>query len=52
VYRNWFQDFNKKTIVQELTANGFAVKNVWSDLTGQPYEATTPWIGVVAQKKK
>lgn len=50
VYRNWFQDFTRKMIVEELAQGGFEVRSVWSDLTGTLYEESSEWIGLVAQK--
>ncbi len=35
-YRNWYQDFDPKTITQELMENGFEVAELWSDLKGTP----------------
>lgn len=49
LYRNWFQDYTRKTITDELEAGGFSVQSVWSDLCGTPYEDDTHWIGVVAR---
>lgn len=49
VYRNWFQDFTQKTITAELTAGGFTVVSVWSDLVGTPLAQDSGWIGIVAQ---
>jgi len=50
VYRNWFQDFNPRTISAELTQAGFRVDSLWNDLQGTPYREDSDWIGVVAQK--
>lgn len=50
VYRNWFQDFTRETIIQELQAGGFAVQGVWNDLIGTPFSEDTEWIGIIAQK--
>jgi len=49
VYRNWFQDFNRKTIKAELEANNFSVEGIWGDLTGEPYQEDTEWLGVVVR---
>lgn len=49
VYRNWFQDYTRETITQELAAEGFAISNVCSDLHGTSYAEDTEWIGIVAQ---
>lgn len=48
VYRNWFQDFTRESIVQELESGGFKVLGAWSDLEGTPYRSDSEWIGVVA----
>ncbi len=48
VYRNWFQDYTRDSITQELTASGFNVFGTWSDLLGTPYAEPTEWIGVIA----
>ena len=50
VYRNWFQDFTRETITQELEAGGFTVQSVWKDLLGTPFTGDTEWIGIVAQR--
>jgi SAM-dependent methyltransferase len=49
VYRNWFQDYTKERITQELQSGGFHVESVWSDLMGTPYAEDTDWIGVVTR---
>lgn len=49
VYRNWFQDFTRETITQELKAGGVEVQGVWSDLTGTPFAEDPEWIGIVAK---
>lgn len=51
VYRNWFQDFSRETITEELENGGFAVQSVWNDLLGTPFTTDTEWIGVIANKK-
>lgn len=50
-YRNWFQDYTPETITDELEKNGFVVKSLWADLTGQPYTPESEWIGLVTYKK-
>jgi len=50
VYRNWFQDFNQRSISTELTRAGFRVDSMWNDLQGTPFSEDGEWIGVVAQK--
>ena len=49
VYRNWFQDFTRETIIAEMEAEGFTVQSVWNDLTGTPFAEDTEWIGIVAK---
>ena len=50
VYRMWFQDYTPATIAAELARGGFEVESVWGDLTGQPYQENSEWIGIVARK--
>lgn len=52
VYRNWFQDFTRETIAEELTEAGFVVQSVWNDLMGTPFTEDTAWIGLAAQKNQ
>jgi len=50
VYRNWFQDYDRATIIAELEQAGFAVQSIWNDLLGTPFTDDTEWIGLVAQR--
>lgn len=50
VYRNWFQDFSRQTIIAELEQAGLSVQSVWNDLLGAPYTDDTDWIGLVTSK--
>lgn len=51
IYRNWFQDFTKNSILHEIETNSkFVVKHIWSDLKGTPYNESTDWIGIVCEK--
>jgi SAM-dependent methyltransferase len=50
IYRNWFQDFSRETIVAEMEAAGLVVQSVWNDLIGTPFTDDTEWIGIVAWK--
>ena len=50
VYRNWFQDYDRATIIAELEQAGFAVQSIWNDLLGTPFTNDTEWIGLVAQR--
>lgn len=50
VYRNWFQDYNPQRLTNELTAGGFEVTSLWSDLTGTPLTDDSEWIAAVATR--
>ena len=50
VYRNWFQDYDRASIIKELAEGGFDVQSVWEDLTGSPYSEEGEWIGLVAKR--
>ncbi len=50
VYRNWFQDYTRETIIAELSAAGFTVQSLWSDLVGTPFSEASEWIGLVTEK--
>jgi SAM-dependent methyltransferase len=52
VYRNWFQDYDRVSIIEELVAGGFDIQSVWGDLTGTPYSEEGEWIGLVAKHAK
>lgn len=49
IYRNWFQDYTRDTIMAELKRGGFAVRSVWNDLLGTPFTPDTDWIGIITQ---
>lgn len=49
-YRMWFHDYSLETITEVLSNNGFRIKHVWNDLTGEEYKAGGGWIAIVAQK--
>jgi SAM-dependent methyltransferase len=51
VYRNWFQDFTRETITEELEQADFAVQSVRNDLLGTPFTEGAEWIGLVTQKQ-
>lgn len=51
VYRNWFQDFTREMITEELEDGGFEVVGLWGDLMGNPCCEGDEWIGVIAEKK-
>jgi len=50
VYRNWFQNFTRESIVQELKSGGF---KCWAALEAtsrvRPYRSDSEWIGLVAR---
>jgi len=50
IYRNWFQDYDRASIIKELAEGGFDVQSVWGDLTGSPYSEEGEWIGLVAKR--
>jgi SAM-dependent methyltransferase len=50
VYRNWFQDYDRASIIAELATGGFDVQSLWGDLTGSPYSEEGEWIGLVAKR--
>jgi SAM-dependent methyltransferase len=51
VFRNWFLDYSKEDIVNVLRAAGFEAIAVMGDLEGSPFNATSEWIGIIAQKR-
>ncbi|WP_353625655.1 class I SAM-dependent methyltransferase [Bacillus sp. JCM 19041] len=51
IYRNWFQDFTRERITEELlTQSDFQVNGVYNDLKGTLYEVGGDWIGLICQK--
>jgi SAM-dependent methyltransferase len=50
VYRNWFQDYDRSSIIAELATGGFDVQTMWGDLTGSPFNQEGEWIGLVAKR--
>ena len=50
VYRLWDRYYSIDTITPALEARGFRVQDVWSDLTGRPYQASSESLGIVARK--
>lgn len=51
VYRNWFQDYDQESIIEELEGNNFIVESVWSNLQGTPISEDTEWIGIITRKR-
>jgi SAM-dependent methyltransferase len=50
VYRNWFHDYDLKTIGRLLQRAGFHIEQTWNDLTGTPYQDGGEWIALVAKR--
>jgi SAM-dependent methyltransferase len=49
VYRSRFHGYSLETLTQVLHAQGFAVREAWSDLEGSAYDSTGEWIGIAAR---
>ncbi len=49
VVYNWLQCYSKKSLVDEFEANGFAVENVYSDVSGKTFSPDSPEIALVAK---
>jgi 2-polyprenyl-3-methyl-5-hydroxy-6-metoxy-1,4-benzoquinol methylase len=47
---NWLQCFSLEEITAELAENGLEVVEVFSDMTGKPYDENSPEIALVAKK--
>lgn len=50
VYRDWFHDYSKDTIVPVLAKAGFTAVQIWNDFTGTPYQQGGDWIALVARR--
>ncbi|MCL4203275.1 MAG: methyltransferase domain-containing protein [Pirellulaceae bacterium] len=48
-FYNWIQHYGVDELAGELGENGFAVQEVYSNVAGDPYEADSPVLAVVAQ---
>ncbi len=46
---NWFQYFSPGSLEGELGSGGFAVDGMFGDLTGQPLQEESDYIGVIAR---
>ncbi|SDE37681.1 SAM-dependent methyltransferase [Rhodospira trueperi] len=46
---NWLQHFTPAQITAELEAAGFAIEDLYGDLTGAPLQPDSPVIGVIAR---
>lgn len=49
-YKIWDHYYSKETISKLMKEQGYQVQNIWSDLTGKPYEADTTSLGVAVKK--
>lgn len=49
LFYNWLQHYSVDEITAELAENGFAVQEVYSNVAGDPYDADSPVLAVVAQ---
>jgi hypothetical protein len=48
---NWLQYFSPETLEKEFAQSGFAVKALYSDVAGTPFDAGSNEFAVVARKK-
>lgn len=46
----WKHYFSLRRVTNMVEANGFTVKDHWSDLQGKPFEKGSSWIGMIVQK--
>jgi SAM-dependent methyltransferase len=51
VYRIWDQRFSVESATEMLKRHGFAVQNVFADLTGQPNSPGSESLGIVARRR-
>ncbi len=50
VVYNWLQYYSKDSITEEIEQNGFKVTEIFSDVSGAPFDQASKDIAVVAQK--
>jgi hypothetical protein len=48
-FYNWMQYYGVDELTAELRGNGFEVQEAYSDVAGDPHEADSPVLAVVAQ---
>ena len=48
---NWYQYFSPETLRKEFEANGFSIKELYSDVAGTQYDPESTEFAVVAEKK-
>ncbi len=49
-YKMWDHYYSKETISKLMKEHGYQVQDIWSDLTGKPYEDNTRSLGVAVKK--
>jgi SAM-dependent methyltransferase len=50
IYRVWEQNYTPETIRGPLEKAGLVMESVYADLTGAPYSADAPGMGIIARK--
>jgi SAM-dependent methyltransferase len=50
VYRIWDHYYSRESAVRLLQENGYIVRDIFSDLTGRPFEEKAGSMGIVAQR--
>lgn len=50
-YRLWYRLYTPEAIEAVLDSAGFALREVRGDLAGAPYDRSSEWLGLVAQKQ-
>ena len=48
---NWLQYFSQESLCQELAASGFAIRNIFKDVSGSPFSEQHSEFAIVATKK-
>ncbi len=51
IYRNWDHCYTPETVTTVLEAQGFSVKGIWADLTGQEYHSDAKTMAIIARKQ-
>ncbi len=49
VYRIWDHYYSRESVIKLLQENGYKVRDIFSDLTGRPFEEKTKTMGIVAK---
>ncbi len=50
VYRIWDHYYSRESVIKLLQENGFKVRDIFSDLTGKPFEEKTKCMGIAAKR--